>query len=532
MRTCFEGKTLFLKSAIIGVLFSLLVSACQGNGPTQSPTEPLATIPLSTAVAATVQAEVATLIAPTATQEAPLLLTPSVLPTATQPAAQTLNAATTISGIQTSKPGTPEYIRLIVGAGAAWTHFTALEWDRIEPERTNPPTFFWDEANEEGMLIAAESGLTIIANVSYTPAWAQKIPGYACGPIAQESFQRFGIFLQEAVLRYSKPPYNIKYWELGNEPDVLPQQVEPRSGFGCWGDSNDPYYGGGYYAEMLRVVYPYIKAADPEAQVLIGGLLFGCNPDIPYVRNDGSLVDCSASRFFEGILANGGGSYFDGVSFHAYDYYYQKFGMYGHLGWHSDYTDIGPVVNQKTMFIRQLLEEYGYNPKDLYATEIALLCGSTGKETQCLTDDFQNTKAYYVVYAMITAQALDIKSFIWYELRGWRASELVQNNLNPLPAYDSFQFVSNQLSKSTFSRNLELTGMQGFEFIKTGTNQRLWVLWTLGAQDMPLLLPQMPEGIYNVWGETQTTVDALMLSPAPVFVLWPPGAIVDPVVLP
>ena len=39
---------------------------------------------------------------------------------------------------------------------------------------------------------------------------------------------------------------------------------------------NDPYYGGGYYAEMLKIVYPQIKAADPEAQILIGGLLLFC----------------------------------------------------------------------------------------------------------------------------------------------------------------------------------------------------------------------------------------------------------------
>ena len=44
--------------------------------------------------------------------------------------------------------------------------------------------------------------------------------------------------------------------------------------FGCWDDPEDAYYGGEYYAEMLKVVYPVIKEADPEAKVLFGGLLY------------------------------------------------------------------------------------------------------------------------------------------------------------------------------------------------------------------------------------------------------------------
>ena len=49
-----------------------------------------------------------------------------------------------------------------------------------------------------------------------------------------------------------------------------PKLVDPDSVFGCWGDNDDDYYGGGYYADMLKMVYPAVKSADPQAQVLIG----------------------------------------------------------------------------------------------------------------------------------------------------------------------------------------------------------------------------------------------------------------------
>ena len=34
--------------------------------------------------------------------------------------------------------------------------------------------------------------------------------------------------------------FDVHYWELGNEPDVDPILVNSSSGFGCWGDIDDP----------------------------------------------------------------------------------------------------------------------------------------------------------------------------------------------------------------------------------------------------------------------------------------------------
>ena len=163
-----------------------------------------------------------------------------------------------------------------VNGGVYWVRFDAFEWDLIEPVQTVPPTFHWEYVDEGSLQRAGQNGLKVIAVVKYTPDWAQKYPGSGCGPIKSTAFTAFAEFLTEAVNRYKNPPYNIKYWELGNEIDA-PVYYE-RSVFGCWGDVNDPYFGGEYYAQMLKAAYPAIKAADPEAQVLLGGLVLD-NPN-------------------------------------------------------------------------------------------------------------------------------------------------------------------------------------------------------------------------------------------------------------
>ena len=107
-------------------------------------------------------------------------------------------------------------------------------------------------------------------------------------------------------------------------------KVAFNSPFGCWGDLDDPYYGGRYYSEMLKVAYPTIITADPNAQVMVGGLLLECDPVNPpeVTSGSGELKDCTSDKFLEGILENDGGEYFDGVSVHAYDFYFAELGKF------------------------------------------------------------------------------------------------------------------------------------------------------------------------------------------------------------
>ena len=135
------------------------------------------------------------------------------------------NQTPTISifGVQIDGPiNDDQGLQQAVSAGAHWVRFDAFDWDRIEPKPTSPATYRWEEVDEASLLKAAGNGLEIIAVVKYIPRWAQKYLGSACGPIHSEVMDRFGNFLSSLVRRYKKPPYNIKYWELGNEIDAPP----------------------------------------------------------------------------------------------------------------------------------------------------------------------------------------------------------------------------------------------------------------------------------------------------------------------
>jgi len=158
----------------------------------------------------------------------------------------------------------------------------ALVWTAIEPNKGDRK---WSMMSELETQLKNASALDkkVLLIVRSTPRWARdtRWPEAYCGPINPDHYQDFAKFMHDAVKRYSAPPYNVKHWEIYNEPGY-PVQERIRYPYGephgCWGtwalDGNTDQYGnGGAYGEMLKVVYPSIKQADPEAQVITGGVL-------------------------------------------------------------------------------------------------------------------------------------------------------------------------------------------------------------------------------------------------------------------
>ncbi len=430
-----------------------------------------------------------------------------------------VQAVSSIFGIEYHKPNE---LLTVKEAGALWVRRNALLWSDVEPTEGARN---WEAVSqlEEELITAAEQGQRVILIVRSTPTWAQQIPGSYCGAIKRKKLSAFALFMHDVVARYSQHPYNVRYWEIWNEPDVDPAVVKPDEVYGCWGDPQDDNFGGGYYAEMLRQVYPQIKAADPKAQVLIGGLLLDCDPINPPETSNGSgqYRDCTSSRFLEGILEAGGGDFFDGVSFHAYDYYYGTAGQYGNGNWHSSWKTTGPVLMAKANFLRDVLQRYGYSGKYLMNTEVALLCGSTGTEDMCKTQDFASTKADYVAQAYAAALAQGLRANIWYSLIGWRGSALTDRNLKPLWAFQAYRFAAEQLGGATFTAELkDYPNVMGFRFDREAT--QLWVLWALGEDAQEVSLTSQPSAMYDALGNPLEISRNVLVTLAPLYVLWQP----------
>ena len=375
-------------------------------------------------------------------------------------------------------------------AKASWVRRDGIYWPDVE---TAPGVRNWTvlASLEQEMINASNNGMQMLPIVRGTPVWAQAVTGTSCGPILPAQLGAFGRFMHDMVARYSGPPFNVHHWEIWNEPDVDPTGMG-NSNWGCWGNNNDSYFGGGYFAQMLQTIYPQIKASDPSAQVILGGLLLDC-PATLSTCNSGSR----SSKFLEGILRAGGGAYFDGVAFHAYDYYIDSaLGHYTNYNWGTNWNTSGPVLIAKARSVKQQLQTYGVTGKGLYGTETAVVCICA-----TTTDTFELTKAYYIAQSFASAMAEGLKMSSWYGYYGWRQSGLATPAppWGTLPAYAAFQVARRELGDAQYSNEITtFPGVKGFAFTRRG--HRLWLLWSLDGAAHSVTLPATPTAVQDALG--------------------------------
>ena len=423
------------------------------------------------------------------------------LPTVAQPPSHS-----SVFGVEMDSVREGSLLDLATQANVQWVRRNGVFWNQIE--RTEGMRDWSSMADlESEMALLSQNGMNLVMIVRGVPEWAQADGGHICGPIAQDKFGAFANFMQALVSRYSQAPYHVKYWELGNEPDA--PYISDSSPFGCWGEDGNKYYGGGKYGKMLKAVYPAIKAADPEAQVLVGGLLMDCDPDNPPPGRT-----CTMSKFLEGILQEDAGDSFDGVSFHSYDYY-GYLGAYSNPNWGGAYNTTGPVLDIKANLLNRILARYGESDKYLMATETALLCDES--EPICGAD-YETTKAIYAAQTYTKSLVSRVKSSIWYSYTNpWRSTNLIQSS-NPMPAYYAFQTVSKRLSNTIFRQKIAMSGVSAYEFTRNG--DRVWIAWALDGQDHSLRLSNPPARMWDLYGNSLPVGESITIGMLPVYLEW------------
>lgn len=142
----------------------------------------------------------------------------------------------------------------------------AFEWARAQPVRDAP---FNHRVTDRVMMHAVSHGLDVLPIVILAPRWARQYPNFAHSPpkrlgdytrYLRSLIERYGpngtFWLENPALR--KLP--VTHWQIWNEPHLKFQWSIP--------DSN---YAPGYGA-MLRTSYRTVKALDPTATVVLGGL--------------------------------------------------------------------------------------------------------------------------------------------------------------------------------------------------------------------------------------------------------------------
>ncbi len=481
------------------------VSAPAQAGTTSSATAPSPSLREGTAVGRRTgpPAEVQALLPKAERRELPTA-TPTLRPTSIATSAPTETPSPTATPASTGSASLPYFavcidkvdtgrgLELAKEAGVGAVKHGVIPWSLVEPVRTEPPTYHWEKLAALDQEIAAihAGGFPEVLTIMYTPEWAQSLPGHSCGPVKPEALAGFAQFLQAAVQRYSQSPFGVKFWEMFNESDTDPALTPPNGGVSCWADPNDPFYGGRTYGEMLKVAYPAIKEADPEAQVVAGSLMLD-TPDAPH------------SAFLSGILEAGAGPYFDILAVHAYSYFYT--GVYDpDLLPQMPWAKAGGAFAGKVAFVRQVMQQYGYD-KPIFVNEVGLAWMPQSPPP----DDYRLAQADHVARLYARGRALGVASVAWYGWQepGWRGMALLSAELSPTPAYAAYAFTAQELSGAVYTGVTDYAGIEGYTFDRGET--KIVVVWSADGTEQPVsVVSTQLQAAYDVTGQPLSPQDA------------------------
>ncbi|MCS7061466.1 MAG: glycosyl hydrolase [Anaerolineae bacterium] len=179
-------------------------------------------------------------------------------------------------------------------------------YDRVEFQmraiRPAPAVWEW-QAYDALVADEAAHGLRTLAVLTAPPTWAAdlSIP-YESWPVPANLHlpwnhpdNHWAQFVYQVVLRYRA---TVKDWQVWNEPDIRAYWKMPQAPASL-------------FAQLLRVSYQAIKAADPQATVVLAGFLY---------RHDqwpSPITVWNAIRDLPDSAAHN--NYFDVAAFHLYD---------------------------------------------------------------------------------------------------------------------------------------------------------------------------------------------------------------------
>jgi hypothetical protein len=95
--------------------------------------------------------------------------------------------------------------------GVGWARAPFL-WKAIQPTKDQ-----WNWGPTDQIVQQAHSeGMEVLPLVAYTALWASNPPGQELSPPAH--VEDWESFVEHVVARYSSPPYNLRYFQVWNEP--------------------------------------------------------------------------------------------------------------------------------------------------------------------------------------------------------------------------------------------------------------------------------------------------------------------------
>ena len=424
-------------------------------------------------------------------------------------------------------------VALLREAGVQWQR-EEIFWHEVQKQPGGP--YDWD-GNGAGMYnydaaISAQSraGVRLLGLLDYSPAWFK---GQA--PRPEEWIADWGDFVYNTVARYGREQGAIKHWELWNEPNLAPTGYE--TGLYTVAD----------FVRVLEVGRAAAKAADPEAQIVLGGLAsIWSEPPSPYHYDYFDYLDQVARL--------GGWQHVDILAIHPY----RPAAPEGEA-WRRDQS---LTFREELQRLDAFLLANG--PKPVWFTELGW-----SASTYHLGVD-ADTQAFYLVRSFMLAIAHPgIEKVFWYDFRNdtspnasyeqprynsgeqefhyglLRRSYPLDPNRADLrkPAFLAYRTMTNMLGGLALRQTIsEDAGDGRYHYRFVGSNRRVDVLWRTGdgAQSLSLNCGcrealvrnwngELLQIVYAVDGALSLSLDAVG---APIYVEYDPPTLSEHVVFP
>ncbi|HET7034454.1 MAG TPA: glycosyl hydrolase [Thermomicrobiaceae bacterium] len=172
--------------------------------------------------------------------------------------------------------------QLLDQSHAGWAR-VELRWEQIEPSRGK-----WDWGSSDALVQGYHQiGMQELGLLVYSVGWASGGSGSSAVFGPPSDLAAWQEYVRQTVTRYKG---TIHSWEIWNEPDTA----------WAWGgqDGGDA----ASYLALLQRAHDAIKAADPSATIVTGGV----------------TGTARGADFINRLLDLGGGQYFDMVGIHGY----------------------------------------------------------------------------------------------------------------------------------------------------------------------------------------------------------------------
>lgn len=370
----------------------------------------------------------------------------------------TLMGTQIYEGVPTGSP----YHQPLMNSGATWAR-VILHWAEVEPKNTTPDEYQWAHADAQTAL-AVQRCLPLVVTIGSNPAWASSLnEGYLDKVSVSELAELMGALAErydgDGVQDAPGSP-KVLYFEMYNEPDVGDASINER-----WGDHPEKY------AAMLKAVYPAIKAANPQAQVVFGGIAYDyfTDQDPTFPENNGPFV----RTFFPNVLKNGAGPYFDIMNYH----FYPLFGP----NWTEDPPMDGPGLVEKTEAVRAIMRTYNVS-KPVIITE----AGWHNNVTIPHGDDVLQVRYVQQLYAQ--AMAAGVPMLAWwpfadvggsYTYNSGLVTQAINDSVTLKPAYFAYAVFARELSGATFVAEIKSSAdAKIYKFQDSAKGRTIYVAWT------------------------------------------------------